>query len=71
MAVPFPGDTWIERERARTAEFVRFPGLNHLFQPATTGAVQEYAGIETTIDPAVLTKISSWLLKVTGLDAKG
>ena len=23
MAVPFPGDTWIERERARTAEFVR------------------------------------------------
>lgn len=23
IAVPFPGDTWIERERARTAEFVR------------------------------------------------
>ncbi|MEM7437861.1 MAG: TetR/AcrR family transcriptional regulator [Myxococcota bacterium] len=23
MAVPFPGDTWVERERARIAEFVR------------------------------------------------
>ena len=23
MAVPFPGETWIDRERARTAEFVR------------------------------------------------
>lgn len=38
-----------------------FPGLNHLFQPATTGAVSEYAAIETTIDPAVLTAITGWI----------
>lgn len=38
-----------------------FPELNHLFQPCTTGAVAEYGQIETTIDPAVLETISSWI----------
>jgi pimeloyl-ACP methyl ester carboxylesterase len=36
-------------------------GLNHLFQPATTGSPTEYALIETTIDPAVLDLITAWL----------
>lgn len=35
--------------------------LNHLFQPATTGSTEEYAQIETTIDPTALRAISSWL----------
>lgn len=30
------------------------PRLNHLMQPATTGAVEEYSTITTTIDPQVL-----------------
>ena len=36
-------------------------GLNHLFQPATTGSPTEYALIETTIDPGVLDLITTWL----------
>lgn len=37
------------------------PGLNHMFQPATTGAMQEYGQISTTFDPAALTLIQSWI----------
>lgn len=43
-----------------------FPGLNHLLQPAKTGSPQEYAEIETTIDPAALAGIVDWV-KATGL----
>jgi uncharacterized protein len=46
-------------------EVLEMPGLNHLFQPATTGAPAEYGQIETTIAPAALEKISSWTLKQT------
>lgn len=38
-----------------------FAGLNHLMQPATTGALEEYAQIETTIAPEVLELITTWL----------
>ena len=36
-------------------------GLNHLFQPAKTGMLDEYQTIETTIDPAALNMIRDWL----------
>ena len=36
-------------------------GLNHLMQPATTGALSEYAQIQTTIAPQVLAVIGNWL----------
>jgi pimeloyl-ACP methyl ester carboxylesterase len=36
-------------------------GLNHLLQPATTGSVDEYALIPTTIDPGALQLITDWL----------
>lgn len=38
------------------------PGLNHLFQTATTGSPSEYGKIEETIAPAALGLISKWLL---------
>ncbi len=38
-----------------------FPNLNHLMQPATTGGFEEYAQIETTLSPAVLELVTSWL----------
>jgi len=38
-----------------------YEGLNHLFQPATTGSPDEYSSIETTIDSQVLEDISSWI----------
>jgi hypothetical protein len=38
-----------------------FPGLNHLFQTATTWALSEYEEIEETMAPAVLDRISRWI----------
>ncbi len=43
------------------------PGLNHLFQTATTGLPGEYGVIEETISPAALQTISDWILKQTNL----
>ncbi len=39
----------------------RFPGLNHLFQKAETGAFAEYATITETINPVVLDTVADWL----------
>lgn len=41
---------------------VRLPGLNHLFQSATTGAVSEYAQIDETMSPKALELVTSWIL---------
>jgi pimeloyl-ACP methyl ester carboxylesterase len=45
-------------------EVDELPGLNHLFQTAKTGGVGEYSGIEETISPVALEKISGWILKL-------
>jgi pimeloyl-ACP methyl ester carboxylesterase len=37
------------------------PGLNHLFQTATTGAPSEYAQITETMAPAALQAVSDWI----------
>jgi hypothetical protein len=37
------------------------PGLNHLFQTCTTGAVSEYDAIEETLAPALLGRVTGWL----------
>lgn len=42
----------------------RIPELNHLFQHAKTGLVNEYAVIEETISPEVLKLIKDWILSV-------
>jgi len=39
-----------------------YEGLNHLFQPAETGAPEEYGNIDTTIDPQVLEDVSNWIV---------
>ncbi len=38
-----------------------YPGLNHLFQHAQTGAIQEYGTIEETISPEVLVDIVDFI----------
>lgn len=43
----------------------RIEGVNHLFQPAKTGSMSEYAKIETTFSEPVLEDIAMWLYKVT------
>lgn len=42
-------------------ETVDFPGLNHLFQSARSGAPSEYGTIEETFSPVALEKISEWI----------
>ena len=40
---------------------LRLEGLNHLFQPASTGAPLEYAQIKTTMTPRVFRLMATWL----------
>ena len=40
---------------------VEWPGLNHLFQTADTGAPVEYARIEETMAPAALDTLTGWV----------
>ena len=44
----------------------KLPGLNHLFQKASTGAVSEYAQIDETINPGVLDLLQTWILERFG-----
>ena len=43
------------------ATILELDGLNHMFQPAETGALAEYALIETTFDTSALNLISDWI----------
>ena len=40
---------------------ISYPGLNHLFQMSDTGAISEYAEIDTTFEPVVLDDITRWI----------
>jgi fermentation-respiration switch protein FrsA (DUF1100 family) len=42
-----------------------FPGLNHLFQHAGTGALTEYSAIEETLSPEVMDTTAQWILTAT------
>lgn len=46
---------------ARDLTTEALPGLNHLFQPAERGTVEEYEKVEVTIDPSVLERIAGWI----------
>jgi hypothetical protein len=46
-------------------KIVELPKLNHLFQPAETGSVSEYAKIETTFSEDALKIIKDWILDIT------
>jgi uncharacterized protein len=41
------------------------PNLNHLFQPATTGAISEYTKIEDPVPAVALDAVSDWILEHT------
>jgi fermentation-respiration switch protein FrsA (DUF1100 family) len=52
------------RASGRGAELVKFPSLNHLFVPATTGEISEYAALkDTTVSPDVSVAVIGWLNK--------
>jgi hypothetical protein len=48
-------------------EASKLPGLNHLFQQAQTGLVDEYAKLEWTFDVPTLKRITDWIRARTGL----
>lgn len=61
-----PATANLEAIRAATAgnpdvTIVELPGLNHLFQHATTGHVGEYRDIEETFSPEALELMSEWI----------
>ncbi|WP_310542032.1 alpha/beta hydrolase [Phenylobacterium sp.] len=43
------------------ATVVTLPGLNHLLQPAVTGAPSEYREIETSLDPSAIDVVCDWI----------
>jgi pimeloyl-ACP methyl ester carboxylesterase len=45
---------------------IELEGLNHLFQTATLGLIEEYVQIEETFAPRALDTISEWILRITG-----
>ncbi|MBC6996787.1 alpha/beta hydrolase [Neolewinella lacunae] len=45
----------------KDATVLALPNLNHLFQPADSGAPTEYGSIEITFDPVALEAIADWL----------
>jgi len=53
----------LEQAGNKHFEIDELPGLNHLFQTATTGVPAEYAQIEETISPGALEKMASWILQ--------
>ena len=46
------------------ATVVTLPGLNHLLQPAITGAPSEYRQIETSLDPSAIKVVCDWIAEV-------
>jgi pimeloyl-ACP methyl ester carboxylesterase len=52
------------RVKGRGAELVKFPALNHLFVPATTGEISEYGTLkDAAVSPAVAAAAVGWLNK--------
>jgi pimeloyl-ACP methyl ester carboxylesterase len=49
----------------RDATIRVFPGLNHLFQHAETGLIEEYGRIEETVAPEVLQAVTEWITRQT------
>jgi hypothetical protein len=60
QSVP-PMDSAFRAAGNRAVTIRVFPNLNHLFQHATTGLVNEYGRIEQTIAPEVLEAIGEWI----------
>lgn len=55
----------LQKGKNKNFKTVELPGLNHLFQEAGTGTLEEYAKIEQTISPKALEVMSNWILQQT------
>lgn len=55
-------ETALQKGKNKNYKIVELQGLNHLFQEATTGSLDEYSAIEQTISPKALSTMSDWIL---------
>lgn len=53
----------LEKAGNKDVTIKKIAGLNHLFQTAETGSMQEYEKIEETFSPIALELIKNWILK--------
>lgn len=60
----------LERGGNKRCSVRRLPGINHMFQSAPTGALDEYRNIEETFAPLVLDMISDWILSGAGISSE-
>ncbi len=51
----------LEKGGNKNFQTISMPGLNHLFQKASTGSVAEYGQISETVNPAALQTVSAWI----------
>jgi len=55
----------LEKAKNKKFQIIELDGLNHLFQEADTGKMDEYSKIDQTFSPKALEIISDWILKQT------
>jgi pimeloyl-ACP methyl ester carboxylesterase len=65
-----PADLNLEKARAalahnRKVRAEKLPGLNHMFQRAAVGTMEEYVTLSETFNPAALELMTDWLLHTT------
>jgi uncharacterized protein len=53
----------LEKGGNKNFKIIEMPGMNHLFQTAKTGEVNEYGTITETMSPKVLQIIGDWILQ--------
>ena len=54
-------ERWLKKAGNKDFKIQELAGLNHLFQTAQTGYLNEYATIEETISPVALQAITNWI----------
>ena len=54
-------ETALKKGNNKQYKIKSYHNLNHLFQESTTGDIDEYAKIEQTISPKVLSDITNWI----------
>ena len=57
-------------ESGRKPTIMQVDGLNHLLQPAVTGAVSEYVRIDITMDENIMSAIADWINELPLENAK-
>ncbi len=55
----------LQKSKSENFKVVVLPGLNHVFQECETGAITEYARIEQTTSPIMLTVMTDWIKEIT------